>query len=139
VTPHCCRTYRLQHSRAQFPCPNERAFPPILQSEKGRMSSFHSHTSAGSTSTDDDIVKARLKALTDPACADCSATRPNWASLIRTPHTSIPVPNNVSSVVAFVCNHCVGHHRSLGTQVCRVKSCTLDKCKLKSVWICGFV
>jgi hypothetical protein len=93
------------------------------------MSSLHSHTSAGSANTGDDIIKIRLKALTDATCADCSSTRPSWASLIRTPHTSTPVPINVSTLAAFVCYHCAGHHRSLGTHICRVKSCTLDECK----------
>lgn len=96
-----------------------------------RMSSFHSQTSLGSASGDseENVVRTRLKALTDGFCADCSSIRPGWASLIRTPQTSKTVPNNVSTIAAFVCYHCAAHHRSLGTHICRVKSCTLDDCK----------
>lgn len=98
------------------------------------MAIFHTH---GSTSGDDsnsntnhsdDNVRLRLKALTDGTCADCSSTPPSWASLLRTP-TTAQAHTNVSTIAAFVCYHCAAHHRSLGTHICRVKSCTLDDCE----------
>ena len=103
------------------------------------MSSFHSRSSISSTNTGPLIImsdqqqRARLKKFIDTTCADCDDKRPMWASLIRTPSSSTgggAVPTNTPrTVAAFLCYHCAGHHRSLGTHICRVKSCSLDECK----------
>ena len=98
------------------------------------MSSFHSRSSISSSNTDplimmsDQQQRARLKKFIDTKCADCEDKRPMWASLIRTPPSTVPT-NTPRFVAAFLCYHCAGHHRSLGTHICRVKSCTLDECK----------
>jgi uncharacterized membrane protein len=97
------------------------------------MSSFHSRSSISSTNTGPLIImsdqqRARLKKFIDTTCADCDDKRPMWASLIRTP-TGAPTNTAPRAVAAFLCYHCAGHHRSLGTHVCRVKSCSLDECK----------
>ncbi|KAG7372361.1 putative GTPase activating protein [Nitzschia inconspicua] len=101
------------------------------------MSSFHSHGGTSFSGEEDSnhvVARTRLRALTDSTCADCSSTRPSWASLLKTPQIAGQVPNNVSTIAAFVCYHCAAHHRSLGTHICRVKSCTLDDWNDKELW-----
>mmetsp|Transcript_2535 Transcript_2535/g.4119 ORF Transcript_2535/g.4119 Transcript_2535/m.4119 type:complete len:100 (-) Transcript_2535:20-319(-) len=95
------------------------------------MSSFHSRSSVGSTggAIMTEELRRRLKALADSTCCDCGSARPTWASLIKTP-PGAPSLIDVSTIAAFVCYQCASHHRSLGTHICRVKSCTLDECEL---------
>jgi hypothetical protein len=71
-------------------------------------------------------LKQRLKAVMQKSenqrCCDCSDVRPTWASLI--------VPKKVDGPIIGVlcCYQCASSHRSLGTHICRVKSCSLDEC-----------
>jgi hypothetical protein len=59
-------------------------------------------------------------------CADCSDRRPTWGSLIMPPKNA---PLDSPTLGGFICYSCAAQHRSLGTHICRVKSCTLDTCK----------
>ena len=79
-------------------------------------------------------LKARLKVEADkPAnnmCVECGTPRPTWAILIPPPIAEEKIPEEAADTVgAFVCYMCSGHHRSLGTHICFVRSVTLDDCK----------
>jgi hypothetical protein len=51
-------------------------------------------------------------------CIDCGAHDPQWATV---------------SYGALLCLHCSGHHRSLGVQVSRVRSISMDEWSLPEV------
>jgi hypothetical protein len=51
-------------------------------------------------------------------CMDCGAHDPQWATV---------------SYGALLCLHCSGHHRSLGVQVSRVRSISMDEWSLPEV------
>ena len=76
-----------------------------------------------------DEMKAQLKELMNMAenviCADCGDKRPMWASLIVPP----PDAPFKDAVGCFVCYHCSGPHRRMGTHICFVRSTNLDECE----------
>eukprot|EP00300_Choanocystis_sp_HF-7_P028884 c34970_g1_i1.p1 GENE.c34970_g1_i1~~c34970_g1_i1.p1 ORF type:complete len:445 (+),score=57.74 c34970_g1_i1:54-1337(+) len=57
-------------------------------------------------------IHTLMTAASNKVCADCSATAPKWG---------------VVTHGCFVCTECAGVHRSLGTHISFVLSCTLDK------------
>lgn len=62
-------------------------------------------------------IRARLLGIRNRAdlgntrCADCGANDPEWVSI---------------NLGAFICVHCCGVHRHLGTHISRIKSLKLD-------------
>lgn len=62
------------------------------------------------------LMSGRLRVLLDlpgnNRCADCKRQKPRWAS---------------TNLGIFLCMRCSGVHRSLGTQISKVKSISLDK------------
>jgi hypothetical protein len=74
-------------------------------------------------------LKQRLRELMNTpensVCVDCNDRRPTWASLI------VPPPDAPFSdpIGCFVCYHCSGAHRRMGTHICFVRSTNLDECK----------
>ena len=56
-------------------------------------------------------IKALMALPENSVCADCRSTNPDWAS---------------TTFGAFICLKCSGIHRSLGTHITLVRSCTLD-------------
>jgi chromosome condensin MukBEF complex kleisin-like MukF subunit len=70
-------------------------------------------------------LKQRIQVLlnkpTNNTCADCEATTPTWAS---------------TNLQCFLCIHCSGVHRSLGTHITKIKSCTLDDWTIEVCVVC---
>jgi len=66
--------------------------------------------------------KERLNLLmtrdSNQVCADCLCTKPTWAS---------------TNLGIFLCLQCAGVHRSLGTHISTVASCTLDEWEQDSI------
>jgi hypothetical protein len=79
---------------------------------------------------DNDAIKKRLKAAMQIAenqkCVECSEGKPTWASIIVPPKDA---PEGSPTIAALCCYQCSTPHRSLGTHICRAKSCNLDECK----------
>ena len=59
----------------------------------------------------DSRIKYLMSLPENSVCADCRSTNPTWAS---------------TTFGAFICLKCSGIHRSLGTHITLVRSCTLD-------------
>lgn len=99
-------------------------------------SSNNATSSSASAVPDEKQLQLRLKAVASRSenhkCCDCSDPRPTWASLIMPPPDVIK-DNKLGEILgAMCCYNCAGHHRSLGTHICRVKSCNLDTCTSKN-------
>jgi len=58
-----------------------------------------------------DLTRVAAVLAANPACADCGAAKPDWASI---------------SLGVVVCIECSGVHRSLGAHISKVRSLTLD-------------
>lgn len=56
-------------------------------------------------------IKKLMSLPENQICADCQSAKPDWAS---------------TTFGAFICLKCSGIHRSLGTHITLVRSCTLD-------------
>ena len=56
-------------------------------------------------------IKELNQRIENSKCADCLASNPQWSS---------------STLGSFICIKCSGIHRSLGTHITLVRSCTLD-------------
>jgi hypothetical protein len=76
---------------------------------------------ATATATANNAKLVLAKALeVNTHCCDCGDRNPTWVSLTK-------VSSN--TLAAFCCYSCASQHRSLGTHISRVKSCSLNECK----------
>ena len=66
---------------------------------------------AATASLPEQLASVRDVMASNPLCVDCGAPHPDWCSI---------------NIGATMCIECSGVHRSLGTQVSRVRSLTLD-------------
>jgi len=79
---------------------------------------------SSSLEVSDDVNKKVLASLLqlpgNRICADCNVLHPEWASV---------------NLGVFICIHCSGAHRNLGTHISKVRSCSLDLWEAESVEI----
>ena len=76
-------------------------------------------------------LQSRLKVCinSEPSnkqCCDCNDAKPTWSSLIMVPNDAKHWSTS-RTLATVVCYACAAAHRSLGTHICRVKSCNLDE------------
>ena len=69
-------------------------------------------------------LKDLLKLSGNDKCVDCGDLKPSWGSII-VPPKEVPEEHR-QFIGCFICMHCSGAHRALGTHICFVKSITLD-------------
>ena len=109
-------------------------------------SNTSSSSSSGSATNTSIMIQQRLKLAMqsngNTQCIDCEAMKPTWATFVKAPiqdDLSSTSASSTTTVAALCCFHCSGYHRSLGTHICRVKSCTLDSCKFLYRSFLGFM
>ncbi|TIA86782.1 hypothetical protein E3P99_03558 [Wallemia hederae] len=109
-------------NRASLPPPNKLHQQP---QQPGLLHSQNTYFDAYDISKLDELrdndanyqsVRALLKRDCNRLCADCRTPHPQWAS-----HAVHNIP-----MVLFICIHCSGWHRSLGSHISKVKSVELD-------------
>ena len=96
-----------------------------------------SKNTAPSNSSDPAELQKRLKEClnsqqSNKVCCDCGDPKPTWGSLIMVPEDAKHY-SYAQTLCAVCCYACAAAHRSLGTHICRVKSCNLDEWKEQEV------
>ena len=93
-----------------------------------------------SNSTNKRRIAVCLSKPNNQSCCECSDPKPTWASLIVPPPASLLIipssqqrKQQFPTIGVLCCYQCAGLHRSLGTHICRVKSCHLDDCTYSSL------
>lgn len=92
---------------------------------------MHIPTRRSSKANNKEALIRRLEAcLQEPGnqfCADCSETKPAWASLLLVPSGE---SGKHGKMGVFVCYKCCSYHFQLGRDVCEVKNIKVgDDCK----------
>ncbi|CAJ1940074.1 unnamed protein product [Cylindrotheca closterium] len=75
------------------------------------------------------LLKQLMNEPDNSHCVDCFDKRPTWASILVPP----PGAPFTEPMGCFMCYHCSGAHRRMGTHICFVRSTNLDEWKVKEI------
>uniref|UniRef100_A0A1A7XFN8 ArfGAP with RhoGAP domain, ankyrin repeat and PH domain 1 n=1 Tax=Iconisemion striatum TaxID=60296 RepID=A0A1A7XFN8_9TELE len=93
-----------------------RVFSFVAESEQMRDQWVAAMTEAiGEALSHSEVVKQIWEEPSNSFCADCSALKPDWASV---------------NLCVVICKSCAGQHRALGQSISKVRSLKMDK----TVW-----